>query len=241
MVIFRWRKSQPFHYDDWPGVSVVIAHKNHTRFLKKNLPFILNQHYPEFEIIIVDDNSTEAEKSILVNLDADLRIHVFHSELTGKKSALATGIEKANYDLILCTDADCKPVSDQWIKKMVQSRRTNEVAIGYSPMRKANGLLNLFSRFETIETAMQYFSWTKTGMPYMAVGRNMLYPRSLFLRLNPYQHQQQVRVLGRSLRAGPHPHRRRRGAGQWREVHQRSQTGDGTSPETGAGSSCGTK
>lgn len=188
LVIFRRRKfPRTLPFLDWPGISIIIAHKNHTRFLEENLNTISLQGYPSFEIIIVDDNSTEREKNKLNEIAAGKqKIKVISSNGSGKKSAITQAVNAAQFEHILCTDADCQPVTDQWIKKMVQAGRGAQMVLGYSPYRQKKGLLNAFLRFETLMSAIQYISWAWAGKPYMGVGRNMLYHKSLFQNINPY-------------------------------------------------------
>lgn len=188
MVIFRRKPVQSaWKSSEVRGVSIVIANKNDSKHLIKNLPYILLQEYPLFEIIIVDDNSNERELNALNEfIDNEANIKLIASEGIGKKMALTTGIDNASYQMILCTDADCTPASNQWISKMVQSAKSNNVVLGFSPYNKRKGWLNLLIRFETLMTAIQYMSWTLSGKPYMAVGRNMMYPKHLFLNKKPY-------------------------------------------------------
>jgi glycosyltransferase involved in cell wall biosynthesis len=191
LVVFRIRKQNDNNKttQDFPGVSIVIAVKNGgTQFLN-NLENILSQDYPVFEIMVVDDHSDEDEKNRLEEYIKDKNgISLVHNAgIPGKKHALKTAIEKAQYDLILCTDADCRPVTSDWIRRMVSGRNQGEMVLGYSPYQKKNGWLSLFVRFETVMTGIQYLSWAWIGKPYMGVGRNMLYPKHLFLKNDPYK------------------------------------------------------
>lgn len=189
MVIFRRRGlTLVFPMKDWPGVSIVIAHKNDTNKLRANLSSLHEQDYPLFEILIVDDQSAPDEKVSLEKLVSDFpKARILFSESPGKKNALSLGVRSSVHEIILCTDADCHPATDQWIKKMVQAKRNASVVLGYSPYRKKPGLLNLFIRFETAMTGIQFMSWTKAGKAYMGSGRNLLYMRSLFLHTDPYK------------------------------------------------------
>ena len=101
--------------------------------------------------------------------------------LPGKKAALTKGIEAAIYDLIILTDADCIPAGPNWISSM-QSKFDNqvEIVLGFSPYISRPGFLNLFIRFEATFTAVQYLSFCLLGIPYMGVGRNLSYRRTLF-------------------------------------------------------------
>jgi hypothetical protein len=52
--------------------------------------------------------------------------------------------------------------------------------LGYGGYKKQKGLLNLLIRFETVFTAMQYFGMAVAGKPYMGVGRNLAYRKTVF-------------------------------------------------------------
>ena len=189
LVIFRRRKSpRTLPYLDWPGVSVIIAHKNHSRSLKDNLKKIHEQDYPLFEIIVIDDNSDEDEKDRLNKIaGAFEKVKILSNNGSGKKEAITQAVNAAQFEYIICTDADCQPVSNQWIKKMVHAGRGAKMVLGYSPYQQKESWLNKFLRFETVMTAMQYISWAWAGKPFMGVGRNMLYHRSLFQNIDPYK------------------------------------------------------
>ncbi len=191
LLVFRKRERRSIiqESNDLPGVSIVIAVRNGSDRLIQNLQAFITQDYPLFEIIIVDDHSSHQETQKLeaaLSGSDNVFLH-YNDSVAGKKQALTLGIEKAKYPLILCTDADCIPLGSTWIKSMVLHTNGNDVVIGYSPYIKDKGILNGFVRFETVMTAIQYFSWALMGRPYMGVGRNMLYPRQLFQELNPFK------------------------------------------------------
>ena len=153
--------------------------KNEAEKQKKNLPFILNQNYPDFEVIIVDDGSDEP---LMMNHEKLRIIHLTKEEKTGlgKKYALQKGVEAAKYKLILLTDADCQPVSKNWISEMVNCINENKkIVLGISPYRKENTILNYLIEYETAQTALQYTGFALFGNPYMCVGRNVLYDAAL--------------------------------------------------------------
>jgi cellulose synthase/poly-beta-1,6-N-acetylglucosamine synthase-like glycosyltransferase len=138
----------------------------------------------------VDEHSKPEEKRKLEQaVSSHPMISLYHSDQPqGKKQALKLAIEKSKYELILCTDADCTPAGHEWIKSMVEHSMGHDLVLGYSPYKRGGGLLNLMVRFETVMTGIQYLSWAVKGLSYMGVGRNMLYPRKLFLDSDPYKH-----------------------------------------------------
>ena len=167
-------------------VSIIICARNEAKNLEKNLPRILNQNYRSYEVIVVNDNSTDQTQNIL------LKFHIKNPILqslditnkpkgSGKKPALAAGIRAARHDVLLFTDADCQPTSKNWLREMQELIKDKvEIGLGYGPYFSEKGFLNKFIRFETIFTAIQYFSFALAGHPYMGVGRNLIYKKRLF-------------------------------------------------------------
>ncbi len=175
--------------DSWPGVSVVVCAWNELENLKKLIPALLDQNYPCFEIIIVDDRSDdecydyllfESFKYPQLHL---VRINETPDHIASKKYALTLGIKAAQYEMLLLTDADCMPESTDWITRMTAALRDQkQVVLGFSPYQYQKGFLNFLIRHETFYTAVQYMSFAVTGIPYMGVGRNLSYCKSLFIQ-----------------------------------------------------------
>ena len=172
-----------------PPVSVVIAARDEYHHLIQFLPLILNQDYPDFEVVVVNHASDDETDEYLKNLTRqDKRLKYIHIErdlnfFSGKKFPLSLGIKSAAHEVLLLTDADCKPVGTSWIKTMVRNYSTGtEVVLGYGPFIKTKGFLNLLCRYDTFHVALQYFSFALGGLPYMGVGRNLSYTRSLFFK-----------------------------------------------------------
>jgi len=170
-------------------VSIVICAKNEYHNLKDNLPSILNQDYPDFEVVIVNDASDDETIFLLQDLEREykhLKVVNITQDLNffkGKKFPLSLGIKSAKNELLLLTDADCIPSSPNWIREMAANFDSKtEIVLGYGPYEMKNSLLNMMIRYETIMTAVQYFSYALAGMPYMGVGRNLAYRKSLFIK-----------------------------------------------------------
>jgi glycosyltransferase involved in cell wall biosynthesis len=166
--------------------SVIISARNEARNLNKYLPSILEQDYPTYEIIVIDDDSTDDTSKILNHFKGQYaHLHIIkieHKKSAGKKEGLQRAIRNTKYEWLVFTDADCYPKSDQWLRKMASKcDEKTEIILGYSPYSKENGLLNDFIRYETFMTAVIYGTFTLSGIPYMGVGRNMAYKKSTFL------------------------------------------------------------
>jgi glycosyltransferase involved in cell wall biosynthesis len=170
-------------------VSVIISARNEEKNLSDNLPLILEQNYPDFEVIVINDCSIDDSEHILKEIQLKyphLRIVTVTENdrfKTGKKFALTMGIKAAKNEYLLFTDADCQPASPNWITRMVSNfSGSTEIVLGYSPYNKANGFLNLFIRFETIKTAINYLSAALAENPYMGIGRNLAYTKAVFFK-----------------------------------------------------------
>ena len=175
------------------SVSVIICVKNEANNLRKHLPNILSQDYPSFEVVVVDDHSTDDTRQTLAVL-AQANPHLQIVEMSdyeayiGKKMALTQGIKAAKYDWLLMTDADCTPVSSHWIQEMmVIADKNKKIGLGYSPYTYYKGLLNAFIRYETLLTGIQYSSHARARRPYMGVGRNLIYQKELFLKAGGFE------------------------------------------------------
>lgn len=174
---------------DLPPLSVIICAHNEQDNLREFLPNILNQDYPNFEVIVVNDFSTDETPWVLQEFDeqyAHLKVVEIKEHIRlkhGKKFAVSMGIKASKYETLVFTDADCTPQSDQWLKEVASAfRPETEIVLGYSPYFKKRGLLNLLIRFETSHTAMSYLAYALKGDAYMGVGRNMAYKKGLFFR-----------------------------------------------------------
>ena len=171
-------------------VSVIVCARDEDENLARNMPGVLVQSYPStYEVVAVNDNSVDDSKYILQELKKTFKsLHVVELTqeaklISGKKYPLSVGIREAKHEILLLTDADCVPASEHWIEKMQNGYKDNiEVVLGYGAYHKRKGLLNKLIRFETFHTALQYLSYALAGLPYMGVGRNLSYKKSLFIR-----------------------------------------------------------
>ncbi len=192
LALYRQKKQKKKDLD-FPPVSVVICARNEADNLKKNLPRFLNQNYRFFEIIVINDHSTDKTWDILLQFqrkNPKLRpVNVLEAKKQpGKKKALSKGLSSAKFDIILLSDADCRPASSNWITEMVSTLGNGKkIGLGYGPYQREQSFLNLFIRFETTYTATQYFSFALIGFPYMGVGRNLIYEKSLFFQAGGFK------------------------------------------------------
>lgn len=175
-------------------ISVIVCAKNEEENIKNFIPLLLEQNYPDFELVLIDDSSSDNTLELFEEFEkkhSNIKlVKVKNNEAFwgNKKFALTLGIKAAKNEYLLFTDADCYPTSKEWIKEMSSNFTLKKtIVLGYGAYEKINGsFLNKLIRFETLLTATQYFSWAKIGKPYMGVGRNLAYKREEFFKVNGF-------------------------------------------------------
>jgi cellulose synthase/poly-beta-1,6-N-acetylglucosamine synthase-like glycosyltransferase len=168
------------------GISIVVCAHNNLQGLQKLLPLLVSQDFILFEIIIVDDRSSDDTSSwlkeqtkLITHLKA-LTITETPENWNPKKYALTQGIKASQYPLLALTDSDCLPLSNFWLSHIAKqlTRSGKSIFLGYSPYEEQPGILNKIIQTETLFTALQYFSMANAGYTYMGVGRNLGYRKS---------------------------------------------------------------
>ncbi|QBQ42498.1 glycosyltransferase [Sphingobacterium psychroaquaticum] len=173
-----------------PPVSVIICAHNEQENIKTFLPGILEQEYPDFQVVVVNDCSTDDTEWILQDflrqypdklkvVQIQEHVQLKHT----KKFAVTLGIKAAKHEYLVFTDADCQPNSKLWLAEMAGAfTEDKEIVLGYSPYFRHRGFLNRLIRFETTHTAMSYLAYALKKNAYMGVGRNLAYTKSLFFK-----------------------------------------------------------
>lgn len=172
---------------DFPPLSVLIAARNESENLYELLPKVIEQDYPCFEVVVVNNQSTDESLWLLKAYERQFpNVKIVHLEKSrhlrpGKKLPLTLAIKAAKYDHFVFTDADCMPASRNWLRAMAQGFvQGKEMVMGYGPHRKRPGFLNRLIRFDTAIIAINYGSFALAKVPYMGVGRNLAYSRKVF-------------------------------------------------------------
>lgn len=178
--------SEKLNSEKYP-VSLIVCAKNEAENLRKHIPQWQNQRYPNFEIILINDASNDDTLEVMESFaQNDPRIQIVDVKnneafWASKKYALTLGIKRAKNARLIFTDADCYPASEEWLAQMASNfSDKKQLILGYGAYEKLPGFLNRIIRFETVMTAVQYFSYAKIGSPYMGVGRNLAYTSVLY-------------------------------------------------------------
>lgn len=184
---FSFSKTQEKSVTEKYPVSLIVCAKNEAENLQKHIPQLLKQTYSNFEIILINDASIDETLDVMEHFaEKDSRVQIVNVKNNeafwgNKKYALTLGIKKAKYNHLIFTDADCYPASEDWLTSMTSHfSEEKQLVLGYGAYEKYPGFLNKLIRFETLMTAVQYFSYAKVGTPYMGVGRNLGYTSTLY-------------------------------------------------------------
>jgi GT2 family glycosyltransferase len=113
---------------DAPRVSVVVCTYNGGRTLDDCLRSLLELDYPDYEVILVDDGSTDDTRAIAGRYAPSIR--AIHQENLGLSAARNAGLREATGKVIVYTDSDCVADPD-WLTLLIhQLRRTGAAAVG---------------------------------------------------------------------------------------------------------------
>ena len=138
----RNRKEQrtELHFtQELPPLSVIICAHDEVENLRRNLPAILAQDYPDFEVIVINDGEKNESEDYLLQLEEQYR-NLYHSfvpdssrYISRKKLAVTLGIRASRHDWLVLTEANCQPQSNQWLRLMARNFTPHTgVVLGYS-------------------------------------------------------------------------------------------------------------
>ena len=179
-----------------PPLSVIICGENQLEAIQRNMLHILEQRYPLFEVIYVDMASTDETRSYLESLEEEYD-HFYVTYLpdsakyiSRRKLAQTIGIKASKYDWLVFTEADCRPSSDKWLFSLAQSMsESTDIVLGYHRTQKISSWFNSFTSYDNLLLQMRFLGLALINQPYMGIGRNMAYRKSLFNGIKAYSNQ----------------------------------------------------
>ena len=177
-----------------PKLSVIVVACNQDTQLRQNLPTRLEQDYPDYEVIVVDDNSNDDTTDILMYLQTrypHLQIRTTPDSarrISHRKLSMMLGIKAAQGEWLVFTDADCRPLSRHWLSTM--ARQLPSVAdplctevdavIGYTAYGPGEGIGAWIRRYDNMMRNVRLLGLALMGQAPMAYGSNLLYRRDIF-------------------------------------------------------------
>lgn len=176
-----------------PPVSIIVYAKNESENLRENLPFLLSQDYPDYEVIVINDGSTDESEQVLKLLEGEHK-HLYHTYipeeakyLSRRKLALTVGIKAAKNEVLLFTEANCKPMSTLWVRTMAANFvEGKSFTLGYCAYTYHKGFFHKLVAYDNLLSGLQYLSSALAGSPYAGNGRNLAYCKEEFFRRKGY-------------------------------------------------------
>ncbi len=176
--------------DKLPPVSVVLTARNDAAWLKENLVYLLEQDYPNFEVVVVDylsHDDTQFVLKLLKDYYPHLKVVPFKEDVNlfqGKKYPLSIGIKSAKNDILLLADPDCTPKNMQWLRGMVKgyADKGTQIVLGFCGLKRTKTLLGVMQQYDNLSYSSHYLGSALMGHPYTGSGRNLSYRRSFFFK-----------------------------------------------------------
>lgn len=183
-VIYRATNNE--EPDLTPPLSVIVYACNDASYIKENLPLILEQDYPQFEVIVVNDGSTDETNEELKLLEQRYS-NLYHTYLpeeaktqSRRKLALNMALKASNYDWIVMTTANASPVSAEWLRSLARNMDDKaDVVLAYSGLISSR-TKGLYYRMDNLFFQLRYLAMAKKGKPYMGVGNNLAFRKCIY-------------------------------------------------------------
>lgn len=191
----RWHKKKKENTEQktegkLPPVSVVLTARNDAAWLKENLVYLLEQEYPNFEVVVVDylsHDDTQFVLKLLKDYYPHLKVVPFKEDVNlfqGKKYPLSIGIKSAKNDILLLADPDCTPKNMQWLRGMVRGyiNKDTQIVLGFCGLKRTKTLLGVMQQYDNLAYSSHYLGNAIMGHPYTGSGRNLSYRRNFFFK-----------------------------------------------------------
>ena len=172
---------------DFPPISVILVTKDSGSALKENLPAILEQDYPYFEVIVVNDESAGEDENILKLLKNEYHnlYHTFIPKtaryISRKKLGISMGIKASRYNWIVVTDPYSRPASKHWLYSLSRHfTAETEIVLGYSNYESQKTAFGRHIVTDTLFQSMRFLGRALAGRAYMGTGHNMAYRKDFY-------------------------------------------------------------
>lgn len=182
-----------------PPLSVILVTKDSASALKENLPAILEQDYPDFEVIVVNDESAGEDEDILKILETKYHnlYHTFIPKsaryISRKKLGVAMGIKASKYDWIVVTEPYCKPMSKDWLRNMARNfNQGTDIVLGYCNYNSSKGLFAKRIISDLLLNNMRFLGRAIGNSTYMGIGRNMAFRKEVYEQHKGFSKQLQL-------------------------------------------------
>ena len=179
-----------------PALSVIVLTSGcDTEQLISNIPLMMSQNYPDFEIIVVNADASESVDDALTHLLVEhpqLRstfIPDSSANVSKRKLSITLGVKAAKNDIVVVTSAKCRPQSDLWLRCIGRHFDDyTDVVVGYSHNDHSNDRQfgHRYRTFDNCDDAARYLAAAIHGNTYRACDNNVAYKRSAFFAVKGF-------------------------------------------------------
>lgn len=171
-----------------PGISIIITAKNEADNLLANLTLILEQDYPNYQVVVVNNSSTDNTDDVLNEFRNrypsklyTTYIPIGSETVNDKKLALTVGIKAAKHEILLFTEADTKPLTNKWVNEYAKEfAKGKDVVLGACQLKVGKGIYKKLIQFSNLMFGIKYLGLALIKRPYMGIERNMAYKKNIF-------------------------------------------------------------
>lgn len=191
LIKFIFSGRQKNQEPNFPSVSVIVTSRNYKSHLQELLPSLLSQEYPDFEVVVVDDCSTDGTDWLLAEMKishGNLKTTQIIQETDFPNAlAITIGVRASSREWLLYLSPMCKISDNQWLKNYMQRLEPDkEVSIGYIHYKEATGKYNSWIRFENFASFLLSGAGKYFGVAMPVFEYNLAYRREKFLDLRGF-------------------------------------------------------
>jgi len=186
MAIFTLSAKKKVSREDYPSVSVIIPSRNYEENLRELIPTLLEQDYPDFEVVVVDDCSFDGTEFYLSELKLQYNklktTRIIQETDFPNALAITIGIRAATKEWLVFLNPLCQVPGKEWLKSFANELRPKtEVVFGFVKYARTKGSMQRFVRYENFDSFILYGSARYLGLPMPVSDMNIAYKREQFL------------------------------------------------------------
>jgi biofilm PGA synthesis N-glycosyltransferase PgaC len=173
--------------EDSPSISIIITSRNYEENLRSLIPSLLDQDYPDFEVVVVDDCSSDGSEWYLTELkleSAKLKTSRILQETDFPNAlAITIGIRAATKDWLIFLNPLCSVKGKDWLRSFSNViQPETEAVFGFVKYTNGTGSMRKFFRYENFDSFLLYGSASYLGLPMPVNDMNIAYKREEFLK-----------------------------------------------------------
>ncbi len=171
---------------DYPSFSIIVPSRNYEEHLRELVPTLLEQDYPDFEVVVVDDCSYDGTEWYLNELKLQsnkLKTSRIIQETDFPNAlAITIGIRAASKDWLVFLNPLCRVSGKNWLRSFAEELNPkSEAAFGFVNYTNSYGSMRKFIKYENFDSFILYGSARYFGLPMPITDMNIAYKREQFL------------------------------------------------------------